>query len=193
MEARLVVRGSFGLHLLYGILEDLFVAHVGLDQVFKAGNHSLSFLVKLNHRWRNIWEVLIYGAFGTETLRYERRSLVDTYSGDVDVVIVRQRVQHLHHWCFYQLQREPTDTATPGKTKICMSQQDFALFTVWNCRRASSALNRTWQLGNTLCSKSFYKLCIPVPSCYCAVYPACIPQSAFIPVVRWCWKSMMSF
>lgn len=50
MKSRLVVRGSFGLHLLNGILEDLFVAHIGLDQVFEAGNHSLSLLVKLNHR-----------------------------------------------------------------------------------------------------------------------------------------------
>lgn len=50
MKSRLVVCGSFGLHLLYGILEDFFVAHVSLDQVFEAGNHSLGLLVKLNRR-----------------------------------------------------------------------------------------------------------------------------------------------
>ena len=50
MKSRLVVCGSFGLHLLYGILEDLFITHIGLHQVFEAGNHSLSLLVKLNRR-----------------------------------------------------------------------------------------------------------------------------------------------
>lgn len=54
MKSRLVVSGSFGLHLLYGILEDLFVAHVGLDEVFEAGNHSLGLLVKLKHKQRSI-------------------------------------------------------------------------------------------------------------------------------------------
>lgn len=49
MKSRLVVSGAFGLHLLYCILEDLFVAHISLDEMFEAGNHSLGLLVKLKH------------------------------------------------------------------------------------------------------------------------------------------------
>lgn len=53
MKSRLVVRGAFSLHLLHCILEDLFVAHVSLDEMFEAGNHSLRLLVKLKHNGRN--------------------------------------------------------------------------------------------------------------------------------------------
>lgn len=49
MKSRLVVSGAFSLHLLHCVLEDLFVAHVSLDEMLEAGNHSLSLLVKLKH------------------------------------------------------------------------------------------------------------------------------------------------
>lgn len=52
MKSRLVVSGAFCLHLLYCILEDLFVAHVSLDKVFEAGNNSLGLFVKLEHSRR---------------------------------------------------------------------------------------------------------------------------------------------
>lgn len=53
MKSRLVVCGAFCLHLLHCILEDLFVAHVSLDEMFEAGNHSLRLLVKLKHNERH--------------------------------------------------------------------------------------------------------------------------------------------
>ena len=46
-EARLVVRGSFGLHVKDRLLEDLFVADVGLDQVLEAGNQRLCLFAEL--------------------------------------------------------------------------------------------------------------------------------------------------
>lgn len=46
-EAGLVVRGSFCLHAFDGLLEDLLVAHVGLDQSPEAGNHRVGLLVEL--------------------------------------------------------------------------------------------------------------------------------------------------
>lgn len=52
MKSRLVVGGAFSLHLLHCVLEDLFVAHVSLDEVFKAGYHGLGLLVKLRHSRR---------------------------------------------------------------------------------------------------------------------------------------------
>ena len=53
MKSRLVVGGAFGLHLLHCILEDLFVAHIGLDEMFEAGNHGLGLLVELKHSRRH--------------------------------------------------------------------------------------------------------------------------------------------
>lgn len=35
--------------MLNGLLENLFVANVGLDQVPEAGHHRLSFLIELRH------------------------------------------------------------------------------------------------------------------------------------------------
>lgn len=52
MKSRLVVGGAFSLHLLHCVLEDLFVAHVSLDEMFEAGNHCLGLLVKLKHSRR---------------------------------------------------------------------------------------------------------------------------------------------
>lgn len=49
MKTRLVVSGAFSLHLLHCILEDFFVAHISLDEMFEAGNHSLGLLVELKH------------------------------------------------------------------------------------------------------------------------------------------------
>lgn len=46
-EAGLVVGGSFGLHVHDGLLEDLLVANVGLDQSPEAGNHGVGLLVEL--------------------------------------------------------------------------------------------------------------------------------------------------
>lgn len=60
--------------------------------------------------------------------QHEWWSLVDTYSGNVDIVIVRQCVQHLHHWCFYQLQCESTNTATPERTHTHTNMHDSAVF-----------------------------------------------------------------
>ena len=53
MKSRLVVCGAFSLHLLHCILEDLFVAHVSLDEMFEAGNHSLGLLIKLKNSMRD--------------------------------------------------------------------------------------------------------------------------------------------
>lgn len=52
MKSRLIVSGAFCLHLLYCVLEDLFVTHISLDEMFEAGNHSLGLLVKLKHSQR---------------------------------------------------------------------------------------------------------------------------------------------
>lgn len=49
MKSRLVVSGAFSLHLLHSVFEDLFVAHICLDEMFEARNHSLGFLIKLKH------------------------------------------------------------------------------------------------------------------------------------------------
>lgn len=49
MKSRLIVSGAFRLHLLYCVLEDLFVTHISLDEMFEAGHHSLGLLVKLKH------------------------------------------------------------------------------------------------------------------------------------------------
>lgn len=47
MKSRLVVRGSFSLHLLHSFLENLFVADICLNEVFEARNHGLSLLIEL--------------------------------------------------------------------------------------------------------------------------------------------------
>lgn len=52
-EARLVVCGSFGLHMHDGLLEDLLVTNVSLDQSPEAGNHGIGFLVKLGAETQN--------------------------------------------------------------------------------------------------------------------------------------------
>lgn len=168
MKSRLVVSGSFGLHLLYGILEDLFVAHVGLDQLFEAGNHSLGLLVKLNRKESNIyvWELMIYGGGAFEhrviDTQHEQWSVVDTHSGYVDIVIVRQRVQHLHHWCFDQFQCESTNTAAPERTHTYSHRLKYACFSRISPRLQSGTADRPVQhwtiLGSTFCSSSFYKL-----------------------------------
>lgn len=49
MKSGFIIRGAFGLHLLHRVLEDLFVSHVSLDEMFEAGNHSLGLLVELKH------------------------------------------------------------------------------------------------------------------------------------------------
>lgn len=49
MKARLVVGGAFSLHLLHCVLKDLFVAHVCLNEMLEAGDHSLGLLVELKH------------------------------------------------------------------------------------------------------------------------------------------------
>lgn len=53
MKSRLVVSGAFSLHLLHCILEDLLVAHVSLDKMFEAGNHSFGLLIKLQEK--TVW------------------------------------------------------------------------------------------------------------------------------------------
>lgn len=46
-EARLVICGSFGLHMHDGLLEDLLVPNIGLDQSPEAGNNCICLLVEL--------------------------------------------------------------------------------------------------------------------------------------------------
>lgn len=52
----------------------------------------------------------------------------------VHIVIVRQRVQHLHHGCLDQFERQSTDTAAPGGgggTQECEAQQQGDAYTLW--------------------------------------------------------------
>lgn len=46
-EARLVICGSFGLHMHDSLLEDLLVTNVGLDQSPEARNNSVGLLIEL--------------------------------------------------------------------------------------------------------------------------------------------------
>ena len=46
-EARLVICGSFGLHVHDSLLEDLLVTNVGLDQSPEARNNSIGLLIEL--------------------------------------------------------------------------------------------------------------------------------------------------
>lgn len=46
-EARLVICGSFGLHMHDGLFEDLLVTNIGLDQSPEARNDSISLLIEL--------------------------------------------------------------------------------------------------------------------------------------------------
>lgn len=49
-EARLVIGGSFGLHMHDGFLEDLLVPNVGLDQSLKARHNGICFFIELEGR-----------------------------------------------------------------------------------------------------------------------------------------------
>lgn len=46
-----------------------------------------------------------------------QKGAADTDPGHIDIVIVRQSVQHFHHWSFDQFQGESTDTAAPEETR----------------------------------------------------------------------------
>lgn len=47
VESWFIVSGSFCLHLSHVFFKDLFISHVRLNQVLKAGNHRLRLLIKL--------------------------------------------------------------------------------------------------------------------------------------------------
>lgn len=58
LEARLVICGSFGLHMHDSLLEDLLVPNIGLDQSSEARNNGIGLLVELEeqtqrHTWVN--------------------------------------------------------------------------------------------------------------------------------------------
>lgn len=60
VKAGFVIGGSFGLHLLHSLFKDLLIAHVRLNQVFKAGHHCLCLLIELWQKERENVNVQVH-------------------------------------------------------------------------------------------------------------------------------------
>lgn len=137
--------------------------------------------------------------------QHERWSVVDTNSGYVDIVIVWQRVQHLHHWCFNQFQCESTNTAAPeGKhthTHTHSPRLKFARFSrISPCLQSGTADRpvQCWaELGNIFRFRSFYKLhyCLQLLMCRLPMVPWGIPQAwkSTLPSMMVFWNYQVAF
>lgn len=114
--------------------------------------------------------------------QHEQRSVVDTHSGYVDIVIVRQGVQHLHHWCFDQFQRESTNTAAPERTHTHARTESNM--------HVSAEFHPVYSLElqtGTFCSSSFYKLqpCLQSLMCRLPMVPWAILQLILGLTLQW--------
>lgn len=69
---------------------------------------------------------------------FSRHVSSSAHHGHVDVVVVRQRVQHLHHGRLHQPQREPADAAAPAGKR----HQEDQLAVSSSLTSASSHTNR---------------------------------------------------